>query len=118
MLRIRQAALTGLILSAIGAPAFAQTGMPADLVAKVAEIGPVINPPETAKLYAPLQETEPYQGIKVTRDIKYGSDERNILDVFATDAVTGSRPVLMFVHGGAFVGGNKRAPGSPFYDNI
>jgi triacylglycerol lipase len=28
------------------------------------------------------------------------------------------RPVLMFVHGGAFTAGNKRAPGSPFYDNI
>ena len=31
----------------------------------------------------------------------------------------GPRPVLMFVHGGAFVGGGRRGPGgSPFYDNI
>ena len=29
-----------------------------------------------------------------------------------------ARPVFMFVHGGGFVRGNKRAPGSPFYDNI
>jgi acetyl esterase/lipase len=28
------------------------------------------------------------------------------------------RPVLMFVHGGAFIRGNKRMPGLPFYDNI
>ena len=28
------------------------------------------------------------------------------------------RPVLIFVHGGAFVAGNKHDPGSPFYDNI
>ena len=28
------------------------------------------------------------------------------------------RPVLIYVHGGAFTAGNKRAPGSPFYDNI
>ena len=26
--------------------------------------------------------------------------------------------MLIFVHGGAFIAGNKRTPGSPFYDNI
>ena len=34
-------------------------------------------------------------------------------------AAASPRPVLIFVHGGAFVGGNKRTtPTSPFYDNI
>jgi acetyl esterase/lipase len=101
--------------------ASAQTGgMPSDIEWKLAELGAVINPPETAKLYAPLQEKEPYQGIKVTRDIKYGPDDRNALDIFAPEqAVAGPRPVLIFVHGGAFIGGNRRGPGgSPFYDNI
>lgn len=110
-----------LLLSLAAAPAAAQTsGMPAEIEAKVAALGAVINPPETAKLYAPLQEKEPYQGVKVTRDIKYGSDERHALDLFVPEApATSPRPVLMFVHGGAFVGGNRRGPGgSPFYDNI
>jgi acetyl esterase/lipase len=38
--------------------------------------------------------------------------------VFVPETNSGNRPVLIYVHGGAFVGGNKRNPGSPFYDNI
>src|SRR4029450_9814778 len=75
--------------------------------------------PETAKLYSSLQETEPYQGIKVTRDLKYGSDEGHALDALAPESPSAAlRAVLIYVHGGAFVGGSKRAPGSPFFDNI
>jgi hypothetical protein len=43
------------------------SGMPTDIEWKLAELGAAINPAEAAKLYAPLQETEPYQGIKVRR---------------------------------------------------
>lgn len=96
----------------------AEAGMPADLAAKVAAIGRVIDPPKTAVLYAPLQEKEPYKGVKVMRDVPYGPDARNLLDVFSPEAAGPPRPVLMYVHGGGFVAGNKRAPGSPFYDNI
>ena len=96
-----------------------ESGMPSDIEWKLAELGAVIDPAETAKLYTPLQETEPYQGIKVARDLKYGTDERHALDVFAPEPASAApRAVLMYVHGGAFIGGNKRAPGSPFFDNI
>ena len=89
--------------------------MPDDIEGKLAELGAVINPPETAKLYGPLQPKEPYQGVKVTRDIKYGTDERHLLDVFVPEAPAASpRAVLIFVHGGGFTGGNRRSPpGSP-----
>ncbi len=40
------------------------------------------------------------------RDIPYGSDPRQVLDVFAPDGACGL-PVLVFVHGGAFVRGEK-----------
>jgi triacylglycerol lipase len=57
--------------------------------------------------------------VKVARDLRYGGDERNLLDVFSPEnAGRARRPVLIYVHGGGFVAGNKRAPGSPFYDNI
>ena len=68
--------------------------------------------------YATLQEKEPYRGIKVERDIKYGPAERNLLDVFHGRRDSSAQPVLIFVHGGAFVAGDKHSAGSPFYDNI
>lgn len=93
-------------------------GMPSELVEKIAAIGRVIDPGKSAPLYIPLQEKEPYRGVKVLRDVKYGPDARNLLDVFSPESGGTPRPVLLFVHGGGFTGGNKRAPGSPFYDNI
>lgn len=110
-----------LLVAARAAPALAQaTGMSSEIEWKLAELGAAINLAETAKLYAPLQEKEPYQGIKVMRDLKYGADERHALDIFVSEqAATAPRPVLIFVHGGGFTAGNKRGPdNSPFYDNI
>jgi triacylglycerol lipase len=97
-------------------PASAQ--MPPDITEKIAALGRVVDPEKTAPIYAPLQEKEPYAGLKVLRDVKYGPDTRNLVDIFAAENASGGRPVLMFVHGGAYVGGNKRPPGSPFYDNV
>ena len=99
----------------------AQTaGMPAHVEQKLREMGRVIDPPGTGRLYGPLHEREPYAGVTIARDIKYGSDARQALDVFTLEpGASGARPVLMFVHGGAFIAGNKKGPpGSFYYDNI
>lgn len=95
-----------------------QTPMPEDIAWKLLEIGRVIDVPKTAALYAPLQQKEPYAGVKTERDVKYGPADRNLLDVFTPETNASARPVLIFIHGGGFVAGNKRNPGSPFYDNI
>jgi acetyl esterase/lipase len=95
-----------------------ESPMPAEIAGKLLELGRVIDPPATATLYAPLQEKEPYPSVRIERDVKYGPADRNLLDVFMPEATSSGRPVLMFVHGGAFVRGNKRIPGTPFYDNI
>jgi acetyl esterase/lipase len=122
---MRRTATTGaLIFTLLAAlPALAagteSTPMPPDIAAKIKAFGRVVNPPEVAAIYAPLQEQEPYKNVKVTRDVKYGPADRNLLDVFAPEGnAGGARPVLIFVHGGAFTAGNKRGPGSPFYDNV
>ena len=94
------------------------TIMPRDIAEKVRTIGPVIDPPATAAIYASLQEQEPYRGVEITREVKYGADQRQALDVFEPAGSGGPRPVFIFVHGGGYVGGSKREPGSPFYDNI
>jgi acetyl esterase/lipase len=112
----RLAAMAVLITSAASAQ---QAPMSEDLVWKLLEIGRVVDPPKTAALFAPMQETEPYQGVKAEREVKYGPADRHLLDVFTPETATSARPVLIFIHGGAFVGGNKRTtPTSPFYDNV
>jgi triacylglycerol lipase len=92
--------------------------MPEDIAWKLAELGPVVDGPNTAKIYAPLQEKGPYHGVKVERDVKYGAADRNLLDIFMPETASSPRPVLIFVHGGAFVAGDRREPGTPFFDNI
>lgn len=92
--------------------------MPEDIAWKLLELGSVINSPKTAELYAPLQQKEPYPAVRIERDVKYGAAGRNLLDVFLPEKASSPRPVLVFVHGGAFTAGNKRTGDSPFYDNI
>ncbi|MDH2382099.1 alpha/beta hydrolase [Bradyrhizobium sp. CER78] len=116
-MRLPMAALAAALM--LTGPALAQQSpMPEDLAWKLLELGRVVDPPKTAALYAPLQQKEPYQGVKVERDAKYGPADRHLLDVFTPDTTAPPRPVLIYIHGGGFTAGNKRNPGSPFYDNI
>ncbi|QYN39605.1 alpha/beta hydrolase [Pseudonocardia sp. DSM 110487] len=71
-------------------------------------------------MYAPFHERAPYVGIQVDRDIAYGSHPRQRLDLFrSVNSGSGRpRPVVVFVHGGGFVGGDKNRPGSPYHDNV
>jgi acetyl esterase/lipase len=109
---------TGVAAAGLMAPTAVQAQMPPELVDKVAAMGRVVDPENTGKLYAPFEEKEPYAGVKVLRDVKYGSDPRNIIDIFVPETGAAGRPVLMFVHGGGMVRGNKHPPGSPYYDNV
>jgi triacylglycerol lipase len=123
-MRSALAALTALLLAACASapaprPVAVPSQVPPAIETQLLAIGRVVAPPPTAALYAPLQEREPYAGVKVERDQRYGADARNRLDVFTPTAGSAApRPVLVFVHGGAFVAGDKRTGDSPFYDNI
>ena len=68
--------------------------------------------------YVPLHEREPYAGLRVQRDLAYGDDPRQRLNVFVPENPgTASLPVLMFAHGGGFIRGDKQMPDAPYYDN-
>jgi triacylglycerol lipase len=55
--------------------------------------------------------------VEVIRDFEYGPHERHRLDMFRKRDMKGA-PVLVYVHGGGFVMGDKRSAETPFYDNI
>ena len=93
----------------------------AQLHAQVKALGRTVAPGPTAALYAPrIVDAEPYAGVNLQRDIAYGPAARHLLDLFVpVPRGERARPVLVFVHGGAFVAGNRRSsPTSPFYDNV
>jgi triacylglycerol lipase len=92
--------------------------VPDAIYAQLVKLGRVVAPPATEALYAPLSECEPYAGVSVQRDVAYGPDARNLLDVFTPENDQTNRPVLLFLHGGAFMRGDRRIGNSPFNDNI
>jgi triacylglycerol lipase len=56
--------------------------------------------------------------VSVARDLAYGPDPLNRIDVFTSGASPAGKTVVMYVHGGGFERGDKRQPNSPFYDNL
>jgi acetyl esterase/lipase len=93
-------------------------GMSPEIAATLRAIGPRIEGEKTAAIYAALQPKEPYTGVSVKRDVAYGKHERHVFDIFSSPEAGKGKPVVVFIHGGGFARGSKRAPGSPFYDNI
>lgn len=61
----------------------------------------------------------PYPGITVVRDLAYGSDPKQRIDILTPTAKAEKpRTVLIFVHGGGWAGGDKHAPGDDLYENV
>jgi triacylglycerol lipase len=117
--KVRIAIATVIALTSGSGVSLAQ--VPPDMAAGIRKIGPIVDTPNTLKLYGPLFEgqKEPYPNVTVVRDIAYGPDPANKLDVFTPAPAAGAgKTVVFFVHGGGFERGDKRQPGSPFYDNL
>ena len=119
-MRLTITAMTLLSAVALAGPAVAQ--VPADLAAQIRGIGRTVDTLKTAALYAQLQEPLP-ASLRATRDLKFGADPKQSLDVVAPAAASGTpRPVFLFVHGGGYVRGDKTldetGKASVFYDNV
>lgn len=98
---------------AFGSIAMAQ--VPPDIAAKVRAAGQAMDP-SVGQLYAPLFAKEPWTDVTVTRDVSYGGDPLQRLDIYAPAGKPAKLPVLLFVHGGGFTRGDKHGPFYP--DNI
>jgi acetyl esterase/lipase len=68
----------------------------------------------TRALYAPLIRKSS-AGVKITSDAAYGGDPRQKLDVYQPAET--AAPVLLYIPGGGFVGGDKNGDGV-FYVNL
>lgn len=97
--------------------------IPPDLRALMAEIGPRWGSAAGAHVklmlerFTALQRTAPKDGVAVTRDIAYGAHPRQCFDVFAPAAPGRGRAAVLFVHGGAFVEG-ERNRSDEIYANV
>jgi acetyl esterase/lipase len=97
---------------------WAHAQVPPDIAAKLRELGRVVDPVKTADFYKPLHPATAYDGVHAQKDLNYGPDPRQALDLVSPREPDGKpRPVLIFVHGGGFVRGD-RVTISPFYSNI
>jgi acetyl esterase len=78
---------------------------------RIKEIGKVFDSnltDEMGRLYAPLLAESTGRAAKLVKDIAYGPDTRNILDVYIGNGDPDAhKPVLIFFHGGGFISGDK-----------
>jgi len=117
--------------------ATAHAQVPPDIEAGLRKIGQIVDPPCTAKLYralmpkndyntywppsapAPTNLMPLYPGIKLARDVSFGSHPKDLIDIFSPEKGDSNRTVLIYVPGGA---GNKieqqNHEANAFYDNI
>jgi hypothetical protein len=105
----------------------ARAQVPANIETGLRKIGQIVDPACTAKLYRPLmpandvnsKATPLYKGIDIARDVSFGPNAKDVVDIFTADKRGDSRPVLIYVPGGA---GNKieqqSKDANAFYDNI
>ena len=100
--------------------------LPPDVMAELRALDPAITPElaqGTWALLTPFHEKAGYTAPRIARDLSYGGHPRHRLDVHTGDVHTGAEsahaaPVVVFVHGGGFVAGDKHLPGTPRYDLV
>ena len=130
-------ALGILVLIVTTAPAVVQAQVPPLVEAELVKMGRVVDPGCTGKLYRtlfdkndyntywpvdaamPNTKVKLYPGVTVSRDISYGPEPKDLIDIFVPDKGATNHTVLIFIPGGA---GNKieqqAVESNMFYDNI
>ncbi|MGC4029282.1 MAG: alpha/beta hydrolase [Steroidobacteraceae bacterium] len=96
--------------------------LPAEVWAEMQRIGPIwgSNVPghvqRMVDVFTALHKQRPADDVVIARDLAYGPHQNHRLDVFSQPGAQ-SRPVIVFVHGGAFVSG-RRDRSDEIYANV
>jgi acetyl esterase/lipase len=88
---------------------------------RIRQMGPVMGPEIVSgsmALFAPLALRPTPDICSVERDVFYGPDQRHRLNIFRPASGGGPRPIVVYIHGGGFIGGDKGAETAPFYNNV
>ena len=129
--------LACIALTGMAAPAVVQAQVPPLVEAELVKMGRVVDPGCTGKLYRtlfdkndyntywpvdaamPNTKVKLYPGVTVTRDVSYGPQPKDLIDIFVSEKGGANRTVFIFIPGGA---GNKieqqAVESNMFYDNI
>ena len=97
-------------------------GPPPEIMAEILSIGKKFDEDiveRVMKLYIPLHKKGTKSGANLTKDLEYGPDDRHRLDVH--EPVTrpdNPMPIIVFFHGGGFIGGDKNSVGDLIYGNV
>jgi hypothetical protein len=127
----------GMAVLATFAAGTLQAQVPPAVEAELVKMGRVVDPGCTGKLYRPLfdkndyntywpvdaampnKDIKLYKGVTIMRDVSYGPQAKDLIDIFLPDKAKDSRTVFIYVPGGA---GNKieqqSVEANMFYDNI
>ncbi|MGH3278319.1 MAG: alpha/beta hydrolase [Trebonia sp.] len=106
--------------------------LPQEVIARLRALDTAISPELAQRSWAlltPFHEKLGYTAPAIVRDLAYGDHERHRLDVHTGGEASGGGagdhgaddhgvPVVVFVHGGGFIGGDKHHPGTPSYDLV
>ena len=99
------------------------SNMPQNVQDRLREVGPGWgkdirgNVEKTLEVYAPVLAAAPKAGVKVTKEVPYGSDARHRLDLYQPLNASQKAPVVIYFHGGAYVRGERNV-NAEIYGNI
>jgi acetyl esterase len=99
-----------------------RTGPPPEIKSEILCMGRNFNDEiikKVIKLYLPLHKRSGQGAVKITKDLRYGPDDRHRLDIHEPiTKVSGAMPTVVFFHGGAFIGGDKNVVGDLIFGNV
>ena len=122
MRSVRSLVTTAALALVAGTAGAQVANLPENVQQRMAEVGPGWgrdiggNIRKMLEVYTPLLAAAPKDGVNVVRDVAYGTDARQRLDLFVPTGKTGV-PVVVFIHGGAYVAGERNI-NAEVYGNV
>jgi len=95
--------------------------IPEKIAEEIKNIGKVFNVDvvqRTLELYLPTLGKIDRSGIDLIRNVSYGTDDRNVLDIHLGEVGAKDLPAVIFFHGGGYVQGHKNVEGDLLHGNV